>query len=63
MPADQALRAVTLTPAEILGVADQVGSLEEGKAANILILSGNPLVATSRIERVVLGGEMVFPGG
>ncbi|UCG58274.1 MAG: amidohydrolase family protein [Phycisphaerales bacterium] len=63
MPADHALRAITLTAAEILGVADQVGSLEEGKAANILILSGNPLIATSRIERVLLGGETVFPGG
>lgn len=63
MPADQALRAITLTAAEILGVDDQVGSLEQGKAANILILSGNPLVATSRIERVVLGGETVYEGG
>lgn len=56
----EALRAITLTPAEILGVAERVGSLEKGKDADILILSGNPLAATSRIERVILKGETVY---
>jgi imidazolonepropionase-like amidohydrolase len=60
MPREQALKAVTLTPAEILGVADRVGSLEKGKDADILILSGDPLAATSRIERVILNGETVY---
>lgn len=60
MPRESALKAVTLTPAEILGVADRVGSLEKGKDADILILSGDPLVATSRIETVILNGKAVY---
>ena len=60
MTRDEALKAVTLRPAEILGVADRVGSLEKGKDADILILSGHPLVATSRIERIILNSKTVY---
>jgi imidazolonepropionase-like amidohydrolase len=60
MRRDEALKAITLTPAEILGVAERVGSLEKGKDADILILSGEPLAATSRIERVILSGKTVY---
>jgi imidazolonepropionase-like amidohydrolase len=60
MPREEALKAITLTPAEILGVVDRVGSLEKGKDADILILSGQPMVATSRIERVILNGKTVY---
>ncbi len=56
----QALRAITLTAAEILGVADRVGSLEKGKDADILILSGDPLEVTSRIQRVIVNGRTVY---
>ncbi len=54
----QALRAITLTPAELLGVAERVGSLEAGKDADLLFLSGDPLDVTSRIERVMVGGKV-----
>jgi imidazolonepropionase-like amidohydrolase len=57
----EVLRAVTLTPAEILGVADRVGSLEPGKDGDLLILSGDPLGATTRIEQVYLRGKRVTP--
>ena len=60
MPGDQAIKAITLTPAELLGVADRVGSLAEGKDADILILSGEPLAATSRVQRVILNGRTVY---
>lgn len=60
MPRDEALKAITLTPAEILNVADRVGSLEKGKDADILILSGHPLVATSSIERIILNGKTAY---
>jgi imidazolonepropionase-like amidohydrolase len=60
LPRDEALKAITLTPAEILRVADRVGSLEKGKDADFLILSGHPLIATSRIERVILNGKTVY---
>jgi len=59
MPRDKALKAITMTPAEILGIADRVGSLEKGKDADILILSGDPLKVTTRIERVILNGKTV----
>jgi imidazolonepropionase-like amidohydrolase len=59
MPRDEAIRGVTLTAAEILGVADRVGSLEKGKDADVLILNGDPLAATSRIQRVILKGQTV----
>ena len=60
MPHDEALKAITTTPAEILGVADKVGTLEKGKDADILILSGDPLKVTTRIENVILNGKTVY---
>lgn len=60
MPPDQALKAVTVTAAEILGVADRVGTLEQGKDADVLILSSDPLASTSRVERVILKGRTVY---
>ncbi len=57
---DEALRAVTIGAAEILGVADRVGNLEEGKDADLVILSGDPLDLTSRVETVVIAGRVVF---
>jgi len=60
MSREQALKAITLTPAEILGVADRVGSLKEGNDADILVLSGDPLASTTRLERVILNGRTVY---
>jgi imidazolonepropionase-like amidohydrolase len=60
MDKDAALRAITLTPAEILGVANRIGSLEVGKDADIMILSGHPLDALSQVEMVLIDGEIVF---
>ncbi len=54
----QALRAITLTPAEILGVAERVGSIDAGKDADLIFLSGDPLDVTTRIERVMIGGKV-----
>jgi imidazolonepropionase-like amidohydrolase len=54
------LRAITLGPAEILGVADRVGSLEPGKDADIVILDGPPLSVKSWVERVFVGGVEVY---
>ena len=60
MPKDEALKAVTITPAEIIGVAERVGTLEKGKDADMLILSGDPLKVTTRIEKVILNGKTVY---
>lgn len=54
------LRAVTLAPAEILGVADRIGSLDVGKDADVIILDGPPLSVTSWVERVFVDGVEVF---
>jgi len=60
MDPNEALKAITITPAEILGVADRVGSLEKGKDADIVILSGDPLDVTTRVEKVILNGKTVY---
>jgi imidazolonepropionase-like amidohydrolase len=60
MQPEEALRAITITPAEILGVADLVGSIEKGKDADLVILNGCPLNVTTRIETVILNGKTVY---
>ncbi len=55
-----ALRAMTLEPAEVLDLAERVGSLEPGKDANLLFLDGDPLGATTRVKAVMLEGRFVF---
>lgn len=53
------LRAVTINPAEILGVADRVGSLAPGRDADVLILDGPPLSIRTWVERVYVDGVLV----
>jgi cytosine/adenosine deaminase-related metal-dependent hydrolase len=48
---------LTLSPAEHLGIADRVGSLEVGKDATILITTGNPLEYATTIERAFIEGR------
>ena len=57
--AERALRAITLGPAEVLGVADRVGSLTPGKQADLVVFDGDPLEYTSHACAVVIGGEIV----
>lgn len=57
---EDALKAVTINAAEILGVADRVGSLAPGKDADVVILSGPPLRAESLVERVFIDGRPAF---
>jgi imidazolonepropionase-like amidohydrolase len=57
----EALRAITLTPAEILRVDDRVGSLEVGKHADVAILTAPPLdIAHCRVERTLIEGRSVY---
>lgn len=61
MSDDDALRAITLTPAEMLKVDDRVGSIDVGKDADLVILSAHPFdVAHSRVERVFIEGEVIY---
>ena len=56
---DAALRAITLAPAEIFGVADRLGSIEAGKEADVVIWPGDPLELMSYPEQVYIRGEAV----
>jgi imidazolonepropionase-like amidohydrolase len=54
---DDALRAVTLTPAEIFGVSDRVGSLQVGREGNVVVWSGDPFEFTTKVEHVFIRGR------
>ena len=56
---DAALRAITLAPAEIFGMASTAGSLEVGKAADVVIWPGDPLELTNYPDQVFIKGEAV----
>jgi len=57
LPYDEALKAVTVYPAEIFGVADQVGTLETGKLANIIVTNGDPLELTTEVKFLFIKGQ------
>ena len=57
---EEALRAVTSTPAKILGIADRVGTIEAGKDADLVLWNGEPFEITSRPVGVLVGGELVL---
>ena len=59
LPADEALKAITLYPAQILGAADRVGSLEPGKDATLFIASGDPLETPTQILDAYIQGRLV----
>ena len=59
LPYEEALKAMTINSAEILGVADRVGSIEAGKDADLRILDGDPLELRTKVEMVIIDGEIV----
>jgi imidazolonepropionase-like amidohydrolase len=59
LPADEALKAITLYPAQILGVADQVGSLEPGKAATLIVADGDPLETPTQVTSAYIDGKAI----
>ena len=60
LPWEAAVKAVTINPAEILGVSDRVGSIEKGKDADFRILSGDPLDPMSKVEAVIIDGKTLI---
>jgi imidazolonepropionase-like amidohydrolase len=56
----EALKTITITPAKILGIADSVGSIEEGKHADFVVLEGEPLDLGARIVAVYVNGLPVI---
>ena len=57
LPKEVALKAITIFPAEIFGVADRLGSLEVGKMANIIVTDGDPLEIVTNVKRLFIAGE------
>jgi imidazolonepropionase-like amidohydrolase len=57
LPRAEALKAITLYPAQILGVADKLGSLEVGKLANFFVSDGDPLDIRTNVELIYIGGR------
>ena len=60
MNPEEALKAITLNPARILGVDDRLGSLEKGKDADLLILSGHPLDYRSFVLKAFINGKLYY---
>ncbi len=60
MSRDAALRAVTVANARLLGLADRVGTLEAGKDADFIVLSGDPLSVYTQVEQTWVEGRKVF---
>lgn len=59
LPYDEALKAITLNPAEIWGVADSLGSLDVGKTANLVVANGDPLDMKTDVKQVFIDGKEV----
>ena len=57
LPKAEALKAVTLYPAQILGLADRVGSVEQGKLANLVVTDGDILEARTHVRRLFIAGR------
>jgi len=56
LPRDEALKSVTLYPAQILGVADRFGSIEPGKVADLVVTDGDLLEIATHVEQVYIAG-------
>jgi imidazolonepropionase-like amidohydrolase len=59
LPPDEALKAITLNAAEVWGVADQLGSLDVGKTANVVVADGDPLDVKTDVKQVYIQGRAV----
>ena len=59
LPYDEALKAITLNAAEIWGVAEQLGSLDVGKTANVVVANGDPLDVKTDVKQVFIAGREV----
>jgi imidazolonepropionase-like amidohydrolase len=55
---DEALRAVTINPAEIFGLGSQLGTLEQGKLANLIVTNGDPLELTTDVKYLFIKGQL-----
>jgi imidazolonepropionase-like amidohydrolase len=59
LPQDEALKAVTINPAEIWGKSGVLGSVEQGKWADLLVTNGDPLDVRTKVEHVYIKGKEI----
>jgi imidazolonepropionase-like amidohydrolase len=59
LPKEEALKAVTIYPAEIWGVADRIGSVEQGKIANLIVTDGDPLEIRTQVKYLFINGRQI----
>jgi imidazolonepropionase-like amidohydrolase len=59
LPKDEALKAVTLYPARILGAGDRLGSIEPGKIADLIVATGDPLEIATTVRQVYINGKAI----
>ena len=60
MDAQEAFEALTITAAQSIGMEKRIGSLEEGKDADVVILSGDPLDYRSFVEKTFVNGKLLY---
>jgi imidazolonepropionase-like amidohydrolase len=60
MPEEDALKAITINAARVIGVEDRVGSLEAGKDADIVVLDGHPFDYRTVVDLVLVDGQVAF---
>jgi imidazolonepropionase-like amidohydrolase len=58
LPHDEAIKAVTINAAQIFGIADQVGTIETGKLANLIVTTGDPLEVQTQVKFLFIKGEL-----
>jgi imidazolonepropionase-like amidohydrolase len=56
---DEAYKAVSLNVAQIFGIANRLGSIEEGKTADLIVVDGNPLDVRTNVNLVFIDGKLV----
>lgn len=59
MGKEAALKAITIVPAEIMGLADQLGSIEKGKVANLFVTNGDPFETKTQVKHVFIAGWQI----
>ena len=59
LPKEEALKAVTINPAEIFGVADKIGSIGPGKVANVIVTDGDPLEILTNVKYLFINGRQI----
>jgi imidazolonepropionase-like amidohydrolase len=63
MDEEAAMRAVTINAAEICGVGERLGSIEEGKDADLVVWTGHPFELKSKVAATIIGGKVVYKAG